>query len=176
MISADPLPAGVQVRLLTPHADERGVFMELHRVEWPTGIAPVQWNAVRSEPGVVRGVHVHPTHDDYLIVYDGCVTVGLRDLRPESVSYGRASALEVCGEEPVALTIPHGVAHGFQFHEPSLHIYAVSHYWDTGDELGCRWDDPALGIPWPEGTFQLSPRDDTLGSLAALELQLRAVA
>ena len=57
--------------------------------------------------------------------------------------------VELDGERPAALAIPHGVAHGFYFHEPSLHVYAVSAYWDPEDELGCHWADPDLEIPWP---------------------------
>jgi dTDP-4-dehydrorhamnose 3,5-epimerase len=168
------LPDGVRVRALEPHADDRGVFCELHRLEWDTEVAPVQWNAVRSEAGVLRGVHVHPRHDDYLVVFGGRATVGLRDLREDAPPGGRACCLELRGDAPAAISIPHGVAHGFYFHEPSLHIYAVSHYWDTADELGCHWADPELGIPWPMREARVSPRDEALPSLAELRETLLA--
>lgn len=167
------LPAGVQLRPLEPHADSRGCFTELHRGEWGVGVQPVQWNAVRTQAGVLRGVHVHPRHDDYLIVFGGHAAVGLRDLREDSPSAGLGACLDLRGDAPAGLTIPHGVAHGFYFHERSLHIYAVSHYWDVGDELGCRWDDDELGIPWPQSEAVISPRDAALPSLAVLEDRLR---
>ena len=166
------LPDGVRLRPLEPHADERGVFTELHRAEWDTGVVPVQWNAVRSGAGVLRGVHVHPRHDDYLIVFSGRATVGLRDLREDAPAEAPACCVELDGAAPAALTIPHGVAHGFYFHEPSIHIYAVSHYWDAADELGCHWADPELGIPWPVREARVSPRDEALPSLARLRSQL----
>ena len=166
------LPDGVRVTPLEPHRDERGSFTELHRISWGVGVEPVQWNAVRSHAGVLRGVHVHPRHDDYLIVSSGSATVGLRDLRPDSPTAGAATCVELRGDAPAGLTIPHGVAHGFLFHEPSLHIYAVSHYWDVDDELGCRWDDPALEIPWPDAEPLVSPRDAALPSLPELEATL----
>jgi dTDP-4-dehydrorhamnose 3,5-epimerase len=110
---------------------------------------PVQWNAVSSNAGTLRGIHLHPRHDDYLVTLKGRVSVGLRDLRRESPTEGM-SVLIGLSEDPLsALLIPHGVAHGFYFHEPSLHLYAVTTYWDTTDELACRWDDPELEIPWP---------------------------
>lgn len=165
-------PDGVRLRPLEPHADARGVFTELHRVEWDTGVAPVQWNAVRSAAGVLRGVHVHPRHDDYLVVFAGRATVGLCDLRDRSPAGGRACCIELAGDSPTAITIPHGVAHGFFFHEPSIHVYAVSHYWDDSDELGCHWADPELGIPWPMRSAHASPRDEALPSLAALRAHL----
>ena len=44
----------------------------------------------------------------------------------------------------------------------------MSHEWDPEDELGCRWDDPALGISWPCEEPQISERDRTLGPLSEL--------
>jgi dTDP-4-dehydrorhamnose 3,5-epimerase len=163
---------GVRLRDLEPHADARGVFLELHRCEWDTGVEPVQWNAVSSRRGVLRGVHCHWRHEDYLVILEGSASVGLCDLRPDSPTYREAACLRLEGRVPQAITVPTGVAHGFYYHETSIHLYAVSHYWSLDDELGCRWDDPALGIAWPQGVAELSPRDAALPPLAQLERQL----
>jgi dTDP-4-dehydrorhamnose 3,5-epimerase len=168
------LPAETLLRPLEPHADDRGTFIELFRREWQTEVEPIQWNAVHSEAHVLRGVHVHPRHDDYLTIVRGRAIVGVRDLRDESPTAGAAACIELSAEAPCAITIPHGVAHGFYFAEPSTHVYAVSHYWDLSDELGCRWDDPALEIPWPQEAAHISPRDEALPSLEMLREQLRA--
>lgn len=168
------LPQGVRVRPLEPHEDDRGTFVELYRGEWEMAVEPIQWNAVHSAAGVLRGVHVHPRHDDYLTIVRGRAVVGLRDLREGSASDGAAACVELRAERPAAITIPHGVAHGFYFAEPSTHVYAVSHYWDPADELGCRWDDPELEIPWPQREARISPRDQELPSLAVLQDELRA--
>ena len=166
------LPADVRLGPLTPHPDDRGTFIELFREEWDTGVRPVQWNAVHSEAGVLRGVHVHPRHDDYLIVVRGAAIIGVRDLREGSSTEG--ACVELSGERPAAISIPHGVAHGFYFQQPSTHIYSVSQYWDMADELGCRWDDPALGIPWPQREVHISDRDAELPSLEVMLGELRA--
>lgn len=163
---------GVRVRPMAMHADDRGVFTEIFRQEWDTGIDPVQWNVVRSGAGVLRGVHVHPRHTDYLMIVSGAATIGLHDLRAGSPTEGRSQTFAVHGGELAGLTIPPGVAHGFLFHEPSIHVYAVSHYWDTEDELPCRWSDPALGIDWPFQPTLVSPRDDRAGSLRDLMIRL----
>jgi dTDP-4-dehydrorhamnose 3,5-epimerase len=162
------LPNGLLIRALDPRHDDRGTFTELHRLEWDTRVAPVQWNAVRSAAGVLRGVHVHVRHDDYLTVIAGRAIVGLRDLRPGSATSGLATTVELDGERPQAITIPHGVAHGFDFPVASVHIYAVSEYWDVEDELGCRWDDPALEIPWRPESPRISSRDAALPPLSGL--------
>ncbi|HXZ57961.1 MAG TPA: dTDP-4-dehydrorhamnose 3,5-epimerase family protein [Gaiellaceae bacterium] len=166
------LPVGTALVPLEPHRDERGVFTELYRVEWATGVEPVQWNAVRSEAGVLRGVHVHIRHDDYLTVPFGRASVGIRDLRRDSPTEGLATVVELGAERPAALVIPHGVAHGFYFHEPSLHVYAVSEYWDPEDELGCHWADPELAIPWPAGLARVSERDEQSPPLSDLLARL----
>ena len=169
------LPAGVSLRTLTPHADDRGIFTELYRVSWDPAITPVQWNAVRSEANVLRGVHVHPRHTDYLIALSGSATIGLHDLRPGSPTEGVGTTVELDAREPHALVIPVGVAHGFYFHEQSMHVYAVSHEFDPADELGCRWDDPDLHIAWPCAEPLISRRDRELGSLSELHDVWRGV-
>lgn len=162
------LPHGVRMLDLQPHRDDRGTFIELFRREWEPGVEPIQWNAVHSEAQVLRGVHVHPRHDDYLTLVAGRATIGLRDMRPGSPSEGFARCVELDAESPAAIMIPHGVAHGFYFHRASTHVYAVSHYWDSADELGCRWDDPALEIPWPQDGARISPRDEGLQPFESL--------
>jgi dTDP-4-dehydrorhamnose 3,5-epimerase len=168
------LPAGLLLRPLEPHTDDRGTFVELFRREWETEVEPIQWNVVHSQEGVLRGVHVHPRHDDYLTVVRGRAVVGIRDLREDSETRGATACVELSAARPRAITIPHGVAHGFYFAEPSTHVYAVSHYWDLDDELGCRWDDPTLEIPWPQEDARVSPRDERLPSLEVLRDELRA--
>jgi dTDP-4-dehydrorhamnose 3,5-epimerase len=159
MFTMTELPNGVCINRLDMHHDDRGVFTEIFRREWCLGIDPVQWNVVRSVAGVLRGVHVHPRHDDYLIVAHGRVSVGLRDLRRGSSTEGLAALVGLSANDLQGVFIPHGVAHGFYFHEPSIHLYAVSHRWDPSDEKACLWSDPALGIPWPVATARVSDRD-----------------
>lgn len=167
-VSSLALPAGVVVAPLDMHADARGVFTEVFRASWDVQFTPVQWNVVQSEQGVLRGVHVHPVHDDYLLVLAGRATVGLHDLRPGSPTVGLGATLELTPDRLTAVSIPSGVAHGFYFHVPSISIYAVSHYWDTADELGCHWADPRLNIQWPFREPVLSARDANLGPVADL--------
>ena len=162
------LPDGVELRPLTMNRDSRGSFTELFREEWDTGLSPVQWNAVSSEPGTLRGVHLHIRHDDYLTVLKGRAFVGLRDLRNGSPTEELSVLVELTEDPLTALVIPHGVAHGFYFPEPSLHLYAVTKYWDVDDELACHWADPDLEIAWPAEPTNVSERDATAQSLAEL--------
>ena len=169
------LPAGVHLRELVPHGDDRGVFTELFRDSWELEVAPVQWNVVRTGANVLRGVHVHHRHADYLTLVAGRATIGLSDLREESPTDGLGAVVMLDADAPAALVIPPGVAHGFYFAEPSIHVYAVSHEWDPSDELGCRWDDPELEIAWPCDSPLISTRDAALGPVSDLRAVLRGV-
>lgn len=163
------LPAGVELTALQRNGDDRGDFTEIFRASWPTGAAPVQWNLVRSRPGTLRGFHVHATHTDYLLVAEGAMFLGIMDLRTTSPTAGMVATLTITADEPFAVTLPTGVAHGFCFEKPSTHIYAVSHYWDVADEFACRYDDPEIGIEWPVSSPLLSQRDARAGSLAQMK-------
>jgi dTDP-4-dehydrorhamnose 3,5-epimerase len=160
------LPEGVLHQPLAPHADERGVFTELFRDSWSLEIKPAQWNTVSSVANVLRGVHVHWRHTDYLTVGAGCATIGLYDLREGSTTEGLGATIELRADRPASLVIPPGVAHGFYSHETWLLVYAVDYEWDAADE-------PGLGIDWPCEQPLLSPRDEALGSLSELRAAVR---
>jgi dTDP-4-dehydrorhamnose 3,5-epimerase len=159
---------GVQVVPMTMHHDDRGSFTEVYRDEWGLAIDPVQWNTVESHRNVLRGVHVHLRHADFLMLLQGRASIGLCDLRSDSPTHRRSTVVSLSGLERSGVVIPSGVAHGFYFHEASIHLYAVSRYWDPADELGCRWDDDQLGIDWPCSAPVLSSRDAGLAPLAEL--------
>jgi dTDP-4-dehydrorhamnose 3,5-epimerase len=148
------------------HRDARGAFTEIFRAEWPGTLKPVQWNYVRSARNVLRGVHVHVRHHDYLILVDGRMRLYLHDVRPASETSGRACQVELSAERLRAVAIPPGVAHGFFFPEDSAHIYSVSEYWDLEDELGCRWDSEGLDMRIDTSSPLLSRRDAEAGSFA----------
>jgi len=154
------------------YPDHRGVFTEVFRSEWDTGVEPVQWNVVSSNAGVLRGVHVHIKHNDYLILVRGRSMIGLRDLRKNSPTEGLSAVVSMDASNLSSLTIPHGVAHGFYFFEASTHIYAVTENFNLSDELGCYWADPELGIDWPVSDVTVSERDTNAQSLWDLSIQL----
>ena len=167
-----PLP-NVKMTSLVSHQDERGEFTELFRNEWVDTPPPVQWNLVRSRPGVLRGVHVHVRHDDYLVVLRGSLILGTCDLRESSPDFLRSQRVEISGTRLTLVTIPTGIAHGFYFPEPTDYVYAVTHYWNPqGDALGCFWNDPGLNVAWPTSDPELSERDRKAKSLSELLSEL----
>jgi dTDP-4-dehydrorhamnose 3,5-epimerase len=158
---------GVDFRSLDPHQDERGTLTEIFRQDWFKEEPPIQWNLVRSRPRVLRGVHCHIRHTDFLSVIEGELILGIVDIRRNSPTFMVAELHRVpSGGEVVA--IPRGVAHGFYFEIPTTMVYGVSRYWNHDDELGCRWDDPEIRVAWPCSDPDLSSRDEVAGSLEQL--------
>jgi dTDP-4-dehydrorhamnose 3,5-epimerase len=167
--------AGVEVIELPIEDDPRGALVELCRSAWFEPDDPVQWNAITNRPGALRGVHWHNGHVDFIAPVCGSVLVAAVDLRLGSPTEGRAEAVELAAARPRAIVIPAGVGHGFFSAEESVVMYGVSEYWDPDDELGVRWDDPALGIPWPAEVASaiVSGRDASFGPLSEAGPRLR---
>jgi dTDP-4-dehydrorhamnose 3,5-epimerase len=155
------LPDGVVLRELLHHADDRGVLAEIYRAEWTPSDPFRQWNLVRSKGNVLRGVHVHPRHCDYLLVLEGTMILALHDLRPCDPGARKSTFVALSGDRPATAYIPAGVCHGFWFPEPATYVYGLSSGWSMNEELGCRYDDPGLGLAWPDIAPVLSPRDIT---------------
>lgn len=162
------LPEGVAIRALTPKVDSRGSLTEVYRASWGMGCQPVQINAMSSVAGTLRGVHVHAQHADHLALIAGRMLLGLHDLRSESATRGTSWLIEIDAQQPQAVAIPVGVAHGFYFPVASVLVYGVSHYWDPADELGCRWDAAELNLAWPTRAPILSQRDAEAADYATM--------
>jgi dTDP-4-dehydrorhamnose 3,5-epimerase len=152
-----------------PIEDHRGSLVELCRLSWIGETTIVQWNVVASGPNVLRGMHWHNLHWDLIAAVEGRLIVGLTDLRIGSPTELVSELIEVDAGTPASVLIPPGVAHGFLSPDGSIVLYGVSRYWDPADELGVRFDDPALSLDWPlppDGPV-LSERDTSLPPLSA---------
>lgn len=175
MIRTD-LPDGVALQPLEMHRDDRGWVSEMFRRDRVPGQDPCQWNATVSKPNVLRGMHVHARHRDYLVVLQGRMSVGLFDIRRASPSYHSGTIVTLTGDNLAALRIPTGVMHGFYSHDATVYAYGLDGYFDPRDEMGCHWTDPAFGLEWPCVDPVLSERDRRAGSLADLEARFHAIA
>ena len=167
--------SGVEVLELPRDEDPRGTLVELCRDVWIEPNEPVQWNAITNRPGTLRGLHWHNRHVDFIAPVYGSVLVAAVDLRIGSPTENRTEVTNLEAADPHAIVIPAGVAHGFFSLLESVVMYGVSAYWDPDDELGVRWDDPALGIPWPPEAARsvISERDASFPPLERAGPRLR---
>ncbi|HVV50565.1 MAG TPA: dTDP-4-dehydrorhamnose 3,5-epimerase [Polyangia bacterium] len=169
--SVEPLDAvaGAYVVHLRQFGDERGHFFETYRRGWIPGAREmVQGNCSFSKAGVLRGLHYHFKQADLWVVPKGRVRAALYDLRRGSPTRGRNQVIEMGDDNLVAVYVPKGVAHGFYALTDTVMTYLVDELYDNSDELGVRWDDPALGIAWQVRDPILSARDRANPLLAEL--------
>ena len=161
---------GVYVVRLESHPDARGRFVETYRRGWvPGSNEMVQGNRSDSQAGVLRGIHYHLFQADYWYVPTGRSFVALVDLRQSSPTFKTVETLEMGEQNEVGVYIPPGVGHGFYAITPVVMTYLVDQFFDGSDELGVRFDDPTLGVPWPEGERIVSDRDQQNPALADID-------
>ena len=162
--------------LLKPivHGDERGFFLETYRRSSlaELGIADefVQDNHSRSRRGVVRGMHFQPGMAKLVRCARGAIYDVVVDLRRDSPTFGHWEGVELDDAAHHQLYCPDGFAHGFcVLSEVADVVYMTSAYYDPARESGFAYDDPAVGIGWPEGVvLTASARDSSAPALAAI--------
>jgi dTDP-4-dehydrorhamnose 3,5-epimerase len=157
----------------TIHGDERGFFLESYRkaAYAELGITDdfVQDNHSRSRRGVVRGMHFQPGQAKLVRVVRGAILDVVCDIRPGSPGFGQWEAVELSDENAHQLYVPDGFAHGFAVtSEVADVVYKVSTYYDPDAESGFRFDDPEVGIDWPDVDLTPSARDSSAPLLSEL--------
>lgn len=146
--------------------DHRGFFIETFQVERyrEAGIALpfVQDNHSRSPRGVLRGLHFQRTRPQgkLVSVSRGAVYDVAVDIDPKSPTCGQFVGVELNDENHRQLWIPPGYAHGFcVLSEMADFQYKCTDLYFPEDEGGLLWNDPDVGIPWPEHSPRLSSKD-----------------
>ena len=138
--------------------DARGYFVETYNAPRyaAAGIKEVfvQDNESLSQKGVVRGLHWQTGNSaqaKLVRVVRGAVWDVAVDLRKGSPTYGRHFAVTLTGENKKQMLIPRGFAHGFiVLEDNTLFAYKCDNLYNKAAERGMRFDDPALGIVWPD--------------------------
>ena len=156
------------VLLIEPsvHRDGRGFFLETWQREKyrAHGIGPefVQDNHSRSVRGTLRGLHAQRRRPQGKLVraVAGEIWDVAVDVRPGSPTFGKWAAATLSSENFRQLWVPPGMVHGFCVLSETAEVeYKCTELYDRADEIGLRWDDPAVAIPWPVGEPLLSPKD-----------------
>ena len=145
--------------VITPavHGDNRGYFMETYNEndmkEAGIDITFVQDNQSCSTKGVLRGLHFQKQFPQTKLVrvikgevYDVAV-----DLRKDSPTYGKYHGELLTEENKRQFLIPRGFAHGFLvLSDIAEFCYKCDDFYHPNDEGGMAWNDPEIGIKWPE--------------------------
>ena len=123
----------------------------------------VQDNESKSSYGVLRGLHFQKKYPQAKLVrciegevFDVCV-----DLRQNSDTFGKWESVILSAEGGNQFMIPRGFAHGFiVLSETATFCYKCDDYYHPEDEGGILWNDPSIGIDWPQvSNLLLSEKD-----------------
>lgn len=141
----------------TVHGDARGYFVETYNkndmVAEGLTMEFVQDNQSSSTKGVLRGLHFQKEFPQGKLVrvVNGSVFDVAVDLRSNSKTYGKWFGVELTAENKKQFYIPEGFAHGFLvLSEIAEFCYKCTDFYHPGDEGGLAWNDPEIGIAWPQ--------------------------
>lgn len=151
--------------------DDRGFFIETYNELRYKELGIVgdfmQDNLSCSKKGVLRGLHYQapPFAQGKLVsVIRGAVLDVAVDIRKGSPTYGQHVAVELTGDNKKQLWIPEGFAHGFlTLEDDTLFAYKCTKVYSPEHDRGIKYDDPALGIEWPDinEDFVISEKDQS---------------
>lgn len=139
--------------------DTRGFFVESWneaRFNEATGntLRFVQDNHSRSSRGVLRGLHyqLHPHAQGKLVrCVAGAVFDVAVDMRKSSANFGKWVGVELSAENQKQMWIPPGFAHGFMVvSDTADFLYKTTGFYAPQAEGALRWDDPTVGVAWPD--------------------------
>jgi dTDP-4-dehydrorhamnose 3,5-epimerase len=170
-----PLP-GLLVVDLEPARDDRGWFartfdgreLAAAGIEMEVAQANASFN---PRAGTLRGLHyqAEPHAEQKLVrctrgaIFDVAV-----DVREGSATRGRWFGLELAADDQRMLYLPPGFAHGFQTLVDDSEVdYLIAPEYVPDAARGVRWDDPAIGVEWPEAERIISERDRGLPLLGS---------
>ena len=169
-IKVTPCPIeGLYVIEPTVHGDNRGYFMETYNQndmhEAGLNMVFVQDNQSMSTKGVLRGLHFQKQYPQGKLVrvIRGSVFDVAVDLRSGSETYGKWFGIELTEENHKQFYISEGFAHGFLvLSDVAEFCYKVTDFYHPGDEGGLAWNDPEIGIDWPQlvGEYHGTPAGD----------------
>lgn len=159
-INVEKNVAGIEgLCVITPavHGDSRGYFMETYSQrdmeEAGINITFVQDNQSMSTKGVLRGLHFQKNFPQTKLVrvIKGSVFDVAVDLRTNSATYGKWYGILLTEENKKQFLIPKGFAHGFLvLSDTAEFCYKCDDFYHANDEGGLIWNDPEIGIEWPE--------------------------
>ena len=158
---------GVYIIDVKAYGDNRGYFMETYKTSDfdAAGLRYdfVQDNQSSSRKGVLRGLHFQKTHPQAKLVrvLSGEVFDVAVDLRRGSETYGKWVGVLLSGENKRQFMIPRGFAHGFVVvSDYAEFAYKCDELYHPEDEGGIMWNDPHVGVDWPDaGEIILSEKD-----------------
>lgn len=165
-----------QVYLLScPHfMDVRGTFTKIFHHEHFSGLGldffPEESFITTSSENVLRGMHYQvceAAHSKLVYCISGAVLDVVVDIRPDSSEYNKPVCVNLSADQPTAVYIGKGYAHGFiaLVNNSSL-FYSTSVIHCPELDRGILWS--SIDFNWPVSSPILSERDKNHPSISSL--------
>ncbi len=164
-----------------PQGDERGYFTrtfcanEFKEHGLNTTLAQASYSFSKRS-GTVRGLHFQaaPIMEDKLVrCLRGAIFDVMVDIRLNSPTFGQYYSHELSETNNYQLHSVQGFAHGFQtLTDDCVVAYHIAQFYDSNKTSGIRWDDPEIGIVWPQNAVDHSSRDLNLPFLSNIDSNL----
>lgn len=142
----------VAVKKLVVHNDDRGTLMEVLRADDPFFESIAQTTFTVAYPGVIKAFHWHKRQKDVWFFSSGMAQVVLFDLRRESPTYRETNVFYMGEKNPLLLSIPELVAHGYRVlgNQPAALFYHTTSTYDPKDpdEERISYDAKEIGFDW----------------------------
>ncbi len=165
--------AGIRVLTAKTFTDDRGFLLQswMRRDLQAAGIPCEFRQAIQtySRCGVVRGLHFQwePPMGKLVRCLFGAVLDVIVDVRHGSPTLGDHAAIELSGRNHQVLWVPPGFAHGTAaLVDDTIVLYECTAEHGPGCEGGIRWNDPTLGIAWPNIPAIVSEKDRQAPTIA----------
>lgn len=161
--------------------DERGFFSRAWCNEETGNFALtnsiVQANMSFSKhKGTLRGLHYQKSpfqEGKYLRCIRGKIFDVIVDLRKDSPTFLKWFGVELSAENRKMIYAPENFAHGFVTLEDNSEVhYLVTKPYHGQAEKGIRWNDPTIGIEWPEKIVHVSDKDANIPDINISDLGL----
>lgn len=151
--------------------DSRGFFFESFNAKDFANVTGldvnfVQDNHSKSAKGVLRGLHyqLQQAQGKLVRVTQGAVFDVAVDIRKSSPTFGKWVGCELSANNHRQFWVPAGFAHGFVvISESADFLYKTTDYYAPAHEKCIAWNDPSIGIQWPEGITPLLSAKDQQG-------------
>jgi len=145
---------GVRIQPFSIYPDDRGYFLEVHRMGrgLAAGFPPetTQISAALSFPGTIKAFHFHLHQTDCWAPAKGMFQVALVDLRIGSETFGKRNTMYVGALRPWQILIPPGVGHGYKIigREEAMLVYLTDRFYNPKDEGRIPYNDASLQYDW----------------------------
>lgn len=143
---------GVKTKELRVIPDERGWLMEILRNDDDIFQEFGQVYITTAYPGVTKAWHMHKKQTDNFTCIHGMMKVALYDAREDSPTYGELNEFFVGDKNPIMISVPPFVYHGFKGIGTELAYFisvpTLPYNYDEPDEFRLPADTDEIPYDW----------------------------